>query len=87
MYSSVQTNKYHVNYAIHPNIADEYLILNKIYLVKVSNYDYKLKTLCINYGYIGFVDKNKIKWRHISKKDTDYEKYVESIKRDFEIEK
>ena len=82
MYPSVQTMHKGVNLAISPNFVENYLKLDRLYIVSLENYNTNNGKVKVQFHKYAEVEKNVVIWKKIKPDD---EKYNELIRNDFGI--
>lgn len=82
MYPSVQTMYKGVNLAISPNFVENYLKLDRLYVVSLDNYNSSRGNVKVQFHEYAEVEKNVVMWKKIKPDD---EKYNELIRKDFGI--
>jgi hypothetical protein len=73
IYPSVASNSYYCNFAIHPNILDNYLSFKKVIKFKVISIDDNLN-LKLSTGKIGEITNNSIIFRQAKEDELDFKK-------------
>jgi hypothetical protein len=63
MYPSVQSKYQGINYAVNPNFATNYLVLNRVYIINIESINRKTQEIKINFKRFGIVKGNKIDWK------------------------
>ncbi len=78
IYPSLQSSSVTANFAIHPNFVNQRLILNRLYIVEILDYD-KITMRCdVSVTKFGKIDRNKIIWQ-----DPTTEDYFKAYDEDF----
>lgn len=76
LYPSVRTGFKGVNMAIHPNFVDNNMVIKRLYIVKLDNYNVKDGKTRICFTKYAEIEKNHFKWNNISPEDKKWEKFT-----------
>ncbi|HXI01197.1 MAG TPA: hypothetical protein VNI52_13100 [Sphingobacteriaceae bacterium] len=71
LYPSVASNSHYCNFAIHPNIVDQYLTFKKVIRFEVVEVNSDL-SLVLKTGRVGEVINNSIVWRKGDEAEVDF---------------
>ncbi|SHJ36516.1 hypothetical protein SAMN05444280_11780 [Tangfeifania diversioriginum] len=82
MYPSVQTMHKGVNLALSPNFVENYLKLDRLYVVSLDNFNSNNGNVKVQFHEYAEVDKNVVIWKKIKPND---EEYIELIREDFGV--
>lgn len=76
IYPSRQSNKIGTNFAVHPNIVDNLLELQKLYIIQVNDFNHEINKFNLTFMYYGNVINNKIMWNEIPKSQDEFRKII-----------
>jgi len=76
IYPSVQSNKIGTNFAVHPNIADNMLELQRLYIVEINNYIPDNNKFSLTFMNFGEVVDNKIRWYNFPASDVKFREFI-----------
>lgn len=80
MYPSIQTQYTGINLAINPNYVDNYMQLNRLYIMELVKYNPETREMKFSLIQYGEVKGNGINWKSINPKD---QNYLDIVKDDF----
>ena len=80
MYPSIQTQYTGINLAINPNYADNYMQINRLYIMELVKYNPETRKMKFSMTQYGEVKGNGINWKNINPED---KHYLKIIKEDF----
>ncbi|WP_179320899.1 hypothetical protein [Winogradskyella helgolandensis] len=80
MYPSIQTQYTGINFAINPNYVDNYMQLNRLYIMELVKYNPETREMKFSLSQYGEIKGNGITWKNINPND---QNYLNIVKDDF----